>query len=79
LPALVQLDVRVARDISLGGRATAQLMAEAFNVFNRDNITFVTPTRYLLSGVILTPTTDFGRPMATAGERIIQLACRITF
>jgi hypothetical protein len=79
LPALVQLDLRVARDIAVTGRVTAQLIAEAFNLFNRDNITNVIPAQYGLTGAILTPNATFGRPTATAGERIVQLACRITF
>ena len=78
LPSVVQLDVRITRDIPLG-RATAQLMAEAFNVFNRDNITSVAAFQYGVSGTALTPVADFGRPTTTAGERIVQLAARITF
>ena len=41
LPAIIQLDARVARDIPFGGRVRAQLIAEAFNLFNRDNINSV--------------------------------------
>jgi hypothetical protein len=79
LPAIVQLDLRVARDIPLGGRVKAQLIAEAFNLFNRDNISGVIPGRYVLAGTVLTPNPDFGRPNASAGERIVQLAARLTF
>ena len=80
LPAVVQLDLRIARDIPLGGRAQAQLIAEAFNVFNRDNITFVVPFQYgLTGGTRLTSNPMYGRPVATAGERIVQLACRVKF
>ena len=80
LPAVVQLDLRIARDIPLGVRAQAQLLAEAFNVFNRDNITLVAPFQYgFTGGTRLTSNPMYGRPMATAGERIVQLACRVTF
>ena len=36
-PAIVTLDPRIARDIPLG-RVKAQIIWEAFNIFNRDNI-----------------------------------------
>ena len=79
LPAIIQLDARVARDIPLSGRVRAQLIAEAFNLFNRDNINSVVNMRYGLAVTTLTPTANFGRPNTTAGERIVQLAARITF
>ena len=79
LPAVIQVDMRVARDIALGGRMQAQLIAEAFNLFNRDNINGVLATRYALAGTTLVPTANFGEPSSTAGERIVQLAARITF
>lgn len=79
LPATVQLDLRIARDIPLRGRVQAQLMVEAFNVFNRDNITGVNAVQYGLAGTTLTSAANFTRPAATAGERILQLACRVTF
>ena len=79
LPAIAQLDLRVARDIALGRRVRAQLIAEVFNLFNRDNISGVVNVRYGLIGTTLTPNATFGRPIATAGERIGQLAAKITF
>ena len=57
----------------------AQLIAEVFNLFNRDNISNVVNVRYASTGTTLTPNATFGRPSATAGERIVQLAARITF
>jgi hypothetical protein len=57
----------------------AQLIGEAFNLFNRDNISGVVNVRYDLAGTTLTTNATFGRPNATAGERIVQLAARITF
>ena len=79
LPAVIQVDMRVARDIPLGGRVRAQLIAEAFNLLNRDNIDGVVARLYVPAGTTLTPTADFGRATSTAGERIVQLAARITF
>jgi hypothetical protein len=79
LPALAAVDLRVAREIRLGGRWRTQLIWEAFNVLNRDNISLVVPARYQLTGAMLGPIPDFRRPVATSGERIMQLAARISF
>jgi hypothetical protein len=78
LPSVVTFDPRIARDLPLG-RTRVQLIWEAFNLFNRDNITSVDPTYYSVSGTTLTPGTTFGRPSVSAGERIMQLAVKITF
>ena len=56
-----------------------QLIWEAFNLFNRDNINAVDTTYYSVVGTTLTPGTTFGRPTASAGERIMQLAIKWMF
>ena len=78
LPSVVTFDPRIARDIPLG-RARAQFIWEAFNLFNRDHINAVRTVQYGLGGQTLTATSDFARPAASAGERIMQLALRISF
>lgn len=78
LPAIVALDARIARDLPIG-RTRAQLIVEVFNLFNRDNIVAVRPVQYALSGQALMPAGDFRRAAATTGERIMQLAFRISF
>ena len=78
LPAVVTFDPRIARDLPMGG-ARVQLIWEAFNLFNRDNITAVDTTYYGVTGTTLTPGTTFGRPTLSAGERIMQLAVKLTF
>jgi hypothetical protein len=78
LPALAAVDVRVAREIRLGGRVRTELIGEAFNLLNRDNVSFVRPTRYQLAGTTLRPIPNFQRPLETSGERIVQLAARVT-
>ena len=78
LPSVVTLDLRVARDIPLG-HARAQLIWEAFNLFNRDNINGVDTTYYSVAGTTLTRSANFGRPLTSAGERIMQLALKVTF
>ena len=78
LPAIVTFDPRVARVIPIG-EARVHLIWEAFNLFNRDNISGVDTTLYSVTGTTLTSATTFGRPLASAGERIMQLAVKITF
>jgi hypothetical protein len=78
LPTTVSLDPRIARDLPVG-RSRVQLIWEAFNLFNRSNINGVTTTYYGVSGTTLTPSTTFGRATASAGERIMQLAVKMTF
>jgi outer membrane receptor protein involved in Fe transport len=78
LPSIVSFDPRIARDVRIGA-ARLQLIWEAFNLFNRDNISGVEATYYSVAGTTLTRGTLFGRPTATAGERIMQLAAKITF
>jgi outer membrane receptor protein involved in Fe transport len=78
LPSIVTFDPRIARDIHIG-RTRVQLIWEAFNLFNRDNISAVDPTYYSVSGTTLTRNAIFGRPTASSGERIMQLAVKILF
>jgi hypothetical protein len=78
LPAVVTIDPRVTRDIPLG-RVRLQLIAEAFNLLDRANINIVSSGFYVVRGLVLEPNPTFGRPIASAGERIVQLAARLTF
>jgi outer membrane receptor protein involved in Fe transport len=78
LPSIVTFDPRVARDLVFG-QTRVTLIWEAFNLFNRDNISSVDATLYSVNGTTLTRSTTFGRPLASAGERIMQLAVKVTF
>jgi outer membrane receptor protein involved in Fe transport len=78
LPAIVTFDPRIARDVPVGA-ARLTLIWEAFNLFNRDNISSVDATYYSVAGTTLTPSTTFGRPLGSTGERIMQLALRLSF
>jgi hypothetical protein len=68
LPNIISVDPRLTKTIPLAGAVHVQLIAEAFNVFNRSNVNLV---RNTASG--------FGTPTASAGPRIVQLAGKITF
>ncbi|HMC78584.1 MAG TPA: carboxypeptidase regulatory-like domain-containing protein [Vicinamibacterales bacterium] len=78
LPSQVTFDPRIARDIP-AGKATVQLIWEAFNLFNRDNISGVRNTLYNVSGTTLTTLTNFQQPTLSSGPRIMQLAVKLRF
>ena len=80
LPNIVVLDLRVARDLPFGSRdRRVQLIWEAFNLFNRDNINGENTTLYSVTGTTLTRSTTFGRATSSFGERIMQLAVKFVF
>jgi hypothetical protein len=78
LPTQVSLDSRIARDIPFG-RASLQLIFEAFNLLNRDNIIAVDTAYYGVAGSTLTRSSTFGSPLTAADNRIIQLAAKVSF
>lgn len=77
-PTIFTVDPRITKDVPVG-RITIQLIAEAFNVFNRSNVVGVTQTYYRVAGPTLTPVSTFGSPTASAGPRIVQLAVKVIF
>jgi len=79
LPSYYALDLRIARDIAVVRSIRVQPIFEAFNLLNADNITSVNNALYGVSGTVLTPNTNFGQPLGTAGQRIIQLALKVRF
>ena len=74
LPAIFSVDPRVTKTFAFAP-VRLQLIAEAFNVFNRSNVNAVrtayTPTSTLTSG--------FGSATSSAGPRIVQLAAKLSF
>ena len=58
-----------------------QLIAEAFNVFNNNNVSNVNRTYYSYNATtkVFTKNATFGIPTATSGQRIMQLAAKLTF
>ena len=81
LPSQMSVDPRITRDIHFFGDTKLQLIAEAFNVLNRHNVSNVNRARYSYNATtkVLTPNATFGVPSATSGQRIIQLAAKLTF
>ena len=82
-PRFFSFDPRITRDIRLHERARIQLIAEAFNVFNRANFSGINTTLYNLVGTApnlsLARNLTFGLPTTTLEPRIIQLAAKIIF
>ena len=81
LPIYSALDLRVTRSIPVSGRFAFQPMFEVFNLLNATNVNNVNTTRYGVNTTtnVLTPNASFAQPLGTAGQRIIQLAMRLTF
>ena len=82
-PGLATLDLRLAREIKFSERVRWQLIAEAFNVQNRVNITGINTAQYNVRGTTLFPRTDFQSIQSTGTnivrERQLQLGTRFTF
>ncbi|MEO6326499.1 MAG: TonB-dependent receptor [Thermoanaerobaculia bacterium] len=84
----ISLDPRITKEIPFGGSGIRlQLIAEAFNLLNRSNVTNspvngsagVRNNYYALVNNVLVKQTNFGDPLASAGPRIVQLAAKLIF
>jgi hypothetical protein len=88
-PKLVNLDLRLSRRFRFNETTNLEFLAEAFNLFNRYQVTGVSATAYGVSGATtlasttLTPQAAFGTVNAAGNsiyrERQIQLAVRFQF
>jgi hypothetical protein len=82
-PSIQFLDLRLSRRFSIGEKAKIELLAEAFNFFNRTQVTSVNTTLYSLSGTTLTYNQSFGQITGADStlfrERQVQLAVRFEF
>lgn len=81
LPSQLDLSPRIARDIPIFAATKLQLIVEGFNVLNRKNINGVNRAYYSYSAATntLTPVTTYQLPTSTSGQRILQVAARLTF
>jgi outer membrane receptor protein involved in Fe transport len=81
LPSSFTVDLRISKRIPFGDRLGVELIAEAFNLFNRDNINSQRSGRftYVPATNSLTPQVGFGDDVAAAENRIVQLAAKLTF
>ncbi|HEY2829308.1 MAG TPA: hypothetical protein VGJ88_04265, partial [Thermoanaerobaculia bacterium] len=81
LPNIFEISPRVAKDINMFYGTKLQLIAEAFNVFNFSNVNSVRNGLYSYNSATntLVRQTNFRQPLSSNGERIMQLAAKITF
>lgn len=77
-PTFLSVDPRITKDIPIGP-VTLQVILEAFNVFNRSNVTGLNTTYYSVSGTKLTTLSTYGAPTLSFGPRILQLAAKVIF
>ena len=85
-PKIVNVDLRVSRRFRFTETANLEILGEAFNLFNRYQVTSVNTTLYTFSGSNLSFTPNgpnFGVPSGTGNslvrERQIQFAARFHF
>src|SRR4029077_18143230 len=82
-PGANSVDLRLSRDIKLSERVHWLLIAEAFNVANRYEITGIDTTQYQIGGTPLFAPGSFQTRNASGtnlfGARQIQLGTRIIF
>jgi len=82
-PGSAITDLRVARAFRFHERARLELIWEAFNLFNRVNITRLNTAHYNARGSVMFPRTDFATRSETGSnlsrERQLQLGARFTF
>ena len=60
-PTFFSVDPRITKDIPIGP-VTLQVILEAFNVFNRSNVTGLNQGYYAVNGSALTKLSAFGTP-----------------
>jgi outer membrane receptor protein involved in Fe transport len=84
-PSIYVFDTRVTKAFRFGEKYSVNLLAEAFNLFNRSNVATVntagfgiaSPTSVAFTNPAVT--TPFGGPRTFLGERQIQLGVRYKF
>ncbi|MGA2267471.1 MAG: TonB-dependent receptor [Bryobacteraceae bacterium] len=74
-PMLANMDFRILKYFPFGKTAHLDLVAEAFNLFNRANVAQVNP----IFGVGALPQPGFLQPLAGAGSRQIQFSLDFEF
>ncbi|MFN7962214.1 MAG: TonB-dependent receptor [Thermoanaerobaculia bacterium] len=81
LPASFTVDLRLSKRFPLFADAQLEIIAEAFNLFDRDNINSQRTTVYNYDSRnnVLIPVSGFGSDVAASDNRIVQLAAKVTF
>jgi hypothetical protein len=81
LPDVYNIDLRIDKRILLAGRLNLDLIAEAFNLLDRDNINSQRTVfyNYDVAANLLIPQANFGQDIGALENRIVQLAVKLTF
>jgi hypothetical protein len=81
LPDIYNVDLRVSKRFPVSGDLDLELIGEAFNLFDRDNITGQRTGFYNYDSRTnsLIPVSNFGEDITAADNRIVQLAVKLTF
>jgi outer membrane receptor protein involved in Fe transport len=81
LPDTYNIDLRIAKRIPLTNGLNLDLIAEAFNLLDRDNINSQRNVfyNYDVAANLLIPQSNFGQDLGALDNRIVQLAAKITF
>ena len=74
-PLFANVDFRLLKYFPISRTAHLDLVAEAFNLFNRTNVIQINP----VFGTGLTPLPGFAQPIAGAGSRQIQFSLDFEF
>jgi outer membrane receptor protein involved in Fe transport len=82
-PRIVNLDMRLSRRFHIKEQANIEFLAEAFNIFNRFQVTGINFTQYSFSGTTLNFQPAFGSVFSAGNsiyrERQVQFAVRFEF
>ncbi len=82
-PNVWNMDMRISRRFHIREKASVEFFVEAFNLFNRTQITGLNTTFYTLSGTTLNYNSSFQTTTEAGGtlyrERQVQLALRFQF
>ena len=87
LPKIVNLDFRVSRRFQITTRASLEVLGDAFNVFNRTQVTGLNTRMYVIGGTATASTLTFDPSFQTVSaarneltrERQVQFAVRVEF
>lgn len=84
----INMDMRLSKRVRFGERYSAEVLGEAFNIFNHQNITGVNNTGYFVGGTGAAPTLSFNSPFGSVtnsnsnfaySPRQIQIGFRFFF
>jgi hypothetical protein len=84
----IDMDLRLSKKVRFGDRYSAEVLGEAFNLFNHQNVTGVNNTGYFVGGTVTAPTLSFNSPFGSVTNsnsnfaytsRQIQIGFRFLF